>query len=171
MARPAITTHLPVRERTLAEVDGTRRHFIHDGANVRRRWTTAVRWSGVTAPALGRSSAGVDDGNELRWLLSDHNGSVRDVVDNDGQSLAHFAYTPFGEQILGPAPTMDDPVRFTGREFDVPGAWFLPSENYRPASLVPVSEDPSSPGTTATPKTIRCDTAIRLARPPRWVSL
>ncbi len=139
--------YTPSGARTVAEVDGTRRHFIHDGANVAAALDDSgqVVWRRLHTRAVDRPLA-IDDGVEIRWLLSDHNGSVRDVVDTSGQSLAHFAYSAFGEQILGPAPTLDDSLRFTGREFDVPGGLgFYRARAYSPGIARFVSEDPLEP--------------------------
>jgi len=139
--------YTPSGARVVADVDGTRRHFIHDGANVAVALddTGQVAWRRLHTRAVDRPLA-VDDGSEIRWMLSDHNGTVRDVVDTNGQSLAHFAYSAYGEQILGPAPTIDDAVRFTGREFDVPGGLgFYRARAYSPGIARFVSEDPLEP--------------------------
>jgi len=139
--------YTPSGARTVAEVDGLRRHFIHDGVNV----ATALDDSGqVVWRRLHTRSTdwplAVDDGTEIRWLLSDHNRTVRDVVDTSGQSLAHFAYTPFGQQILGPSPSLDDAVRFTGREFDLPGGLgFYRARSYSPGIARFLSEDSIEP--------------------------
>jgi len=133
--------------RTFAEVDGVRRHFVYDGDNV----ILVLDDSGQVVSrrlqdrAVDRPLA-VDDGNEIQWLLTDHLGSVRNVVSTNGQSLAEFAYTPFGEQILGPAPSLDDSIRFTGREFDIPGGLgYYRARVYAPDIARFLSEDPIEP--------------------------
>jgi RHS repeat-associated protein len=143
----AVFAYTPSGARTLAEVDGVRRHFVFDGDNV----IAALDDGGqlvsrrLQMRALDRALA-VDDGSEIQWLLADHNGSVRDVVDTDGQIIAHYAYSPFGEQVLGPAPTLDDPIRFTGREFDIPGGLgFYRARAYAPDIARFLSEDPIEP--------------------------
>ncbi|MEN1728467.1 MAG: RHS repeat-associated core domain-containing protein, partial [Pseudomonadota bacterium] len=133
--------------RTFAEVDGVRRHFVFDGDNVIAVLDDAgqVLSRRLQDRALYRALA-IDDGNQIQWLLADHIGSIRDVVSTNGQSVAHFAYTPFGEQILGPAPGVDDPIRFTGREFDVPGGLgYFRARVYAPDIARFLSEDPIEP--------------------------
>jgi len=137
----------PSGARTSVEVDGARRHLVHDGGNVVAALDGAgqVLWRRLHSRSIDRPLA-EDDGSQVRWLLSDHNGTVRDVVDNDGQSLDHFAYTPFGRQVLGSAPTVDDAVRYTGREFDVPGGLgFYRARVYAPGIARFLSEDPLAP--------------------------
>lgn len=55
---------------------------------------------------------------QTRWLLTDHLGTVRDVVNHAGDLLAHFVYDGFGRQTSGPQPTLDDTLRYTAREFE-----------------------------------------------------
>ncbi len=139
--------YTPFGARTLTEVDGQRRHFVYDGVNVAAALddTGQVLWRRLHTRAIDRPLA-VDDGSTVQWLLSDHNGSIRDVVDTAGQSLAHFAYTAFGEQVIGPDPSLDDAVRYTGREFDLPGGLgYYRARLYDPAMARFVSEDPVEP--------------------------
>ena len=35
---------------------------------------------------------------KTHWALSDHQGSVRDVIDNSGTVLTHIVYDSFGQQ-------------------------------------------------------------------------
>ncbi|MFP4334774.1 MAG: putative Ig domain-containing protein [Wenzhouxiangella sp.] len=139
--------YTPSGARTYAEVDGVRRHFVYDGENV----ILVLDDSGqvlsrrLQIRAVDRPLA-VDDGNEIRWLLADHLGSIRNVVSTSGDILAEFAYTPFGEQVLGPPPTLDDSIRFTGREFDIPGGLgYYRARIYAPDIARFLSEDPVEP--------------------------
>ncbi|MGY6630140.1 MAG: putative Ig domain-containing protein [Wenzhouxiangella sp.] len=133
--------------RIFAELDGVRRHFVFDGDNVIAALddTGQVVWRRFHSRAVDRPLAEQVGGN-TRWLLFDHLGSVRNQVDNAGQVLAEFAYTPFGRQVLGPPSSVDDAVRFTGREFDVPGGLaYYRARLYDPAAARFVSEDPIEP--------------------------
>jgi len=139
--------YTPAGMRVFAEVEGQRRHFIRDGENVIAALDDAgeVVWRRLHPRSVDRPLA-VDDGTTIQWLLSDHNGSIRDVVDTSGQALAHFAYTPFGKQVLGPPPSLDDPIRFTGREFDLPGGLgYFRARNYDPSIARFLSQDPLEP--------------------------
>ena len=127
--------------------DGVQRHYVHDGPNATVGLDDAGNavWRRLHTRSVDRPLAEERDG-QIRWLLSDHVGSVRDVVDHDGQLLARYSYDPFGRQVSGPAPTLDDSVRFTGREFDLPGGLgFYRARVYDPAIGRFVSEDPRAP--------------------------
>jgi len=133
--------------RIFAEVDGQRRHFVLDGDNVIAALDDDghVVWRRFHTRAVDRPLA-EQVGGSTRWLLFDHLGSVRNQVDNAGQVLAEFTYTPFGLQVLGPASSLDDSVRFTGREFDVPGGLaYYRARLYDPVAARFVSEDPLEP--------------------------
>jgi RHS repeat-associated protein len=139
--------YTPGGARVTAEVNGLRRHFIHDGQNVIAALDDVGDpvWRRLHGRAVDRPFA-VDDGQQIRWLLSDHNGTVHTVVDTAGQPLAEFVYTPFGRQVAGPPPSLDDAVRYTGREFDVPGGLaYYRARLYDPAIARFVSEDPLEP--------------------------
>ena len=133
--------------RIFAEVDGQRRHFVLDGDNVIAALNDAgqVVWRRFHTRAVDRPLA-EQIGGSTRWLLFDHLGSVRNQVDNAGQVMAEFTYAPFGLQVQGPAPSLDDAVRFTGREFDVPGGLaHYRARLYDPVKARFVSEDPIEP--------------------------
>jgi len=137
----------PTGTRTFAEVDGQERHFIYDGENVIAALDSSgqVVWRRFHARSIDRPFA-VDDGSQVNWLLSDHNGSIRDVVSTSGSTIAHFAYDAFGRQVIGPDPDLDDSIRFTGREFDVPGGLaYYRARLYDPNIGRFISEDPLEP--------------------------
>ena len=139
--------YTPSGARTFIELDGVRRYFVYDGSNVLAVLDDDGQLISrrLQMRAVDRALA-VDDGSEIRWLLTDQNGSIRDVVDTNGQIIAHYAYTPFGEQVLGPEPTLDDSIRFTGREFDVPGGLgYFRARTYAPDIARFLSEDPLEP--------------------------
>jgi RHS repeat-associated protein len=60
-----------------------------------------------------------DDGQGLTsWLLTDHLGTVRDLVSSAGVVEEHFVYNAFGVLLSDSSPSRDSRFRFTGREFD-----------------------------------------------------
>jgi len=139
--------YLPSGPRVFADVNGQRRHFVFDGQNVIAALDDdgEVVWRRLHTRALDRPLA-EEHAGQTRWLLTDHLGSIRRQVDDNGQTLAEFAYTPFGRQVLGPSPGLDDALRFTGREFDVPGdLGYYRARLYDPAQARFVSEDPLEP--------------------------
>jgi RHS repeat-associated protein len=110
------------QQRVRAERDGVVRHYIFDGPNpiIALNDAGQVVWRQLHLRDPDRPLAMEADG-QLTWLLADHIGSVRNQADNAGQVLASFSYDAFGRQLSGAAPTLDDPVRYAGREFDLPG--------------------------------------------------
>jgi len=135
--------YLPSGSRVFAEVDGQRRHFVFDGQNVIAALDDSgqVVWRRLHSRSADRPLA-EEQAGQTRWLLTDHLGSIRHQVDDDGQTLAAFAYTPYGRQVLGPSPGLDDALRFTGREFDLPGGLaYYRARLYDPFQARFVSED------------------------------
>ncbi len=57
------------------------------------------------------------DGN-VTWLLTDHLGSISDLVDNSGTVVNHLTYDSYGNVISETDSTVDSRYRFTGREWD-----------------------------------------------------
>lgn len=55
---------------------------------------------------------------EVRWALSDHQGSVRDVVDSQGNVLNHITYDSYGQVTSETNPELDFRFGYTGRERD-----------------------------------------------------
>ena len=66
----------------------------------------------------------VDDGSDVQWGLADHEGSIRDIVDDTGDLVEHRDYTAYGEiSRFNPDGTPDTAAldfvfAFTGREWD-----------------------------------------------------
>ncbi len=136
-----------IQQRVRAERDGVIRHYIFDGPNPIIALDDAgqVVWRMLHPRSVDRPLA-MEVGGELRWLLADHLGSVRQQVDNAGQVIANFTYDAFGRQLTGPAATIDDPVRYSGRDFDLPGSLgFYRLRLYDPAIGRFLSDDPVEP--------------------------
>ncbi len=133
--------------RVAAEVDGQVRYFLHDFDNAAVAVDAAGQqvWRRLLMQKIDRPLAIERDG-QLRWLLTDHIGSVRKEVDNAGLLLASYRYDSFGRQISGTQPTLDDALRFTSREFDVPGGLaYYRARVYDASAARFVAEDPLPP--------------------------
>jgi len=52
--------------------------------------------------------------SETRWLLTDHLGTVRDMVGSTGGVLNHFEYDSFGNLISELAPSITTRYAFYG---------------------------------------------------------
>ena len=80
----------------------------------------------------------------VQWLLGDHQGSVRDVVDENGQALDQIVYDAFGNFLSRDNPELALPYGFTGREFDeATGLYFYRARYYDPSLMRFISPDPS----------------------------
>ena len=135
------------QQRVRAERDGIVRHYIFDGPNpiIALNAAGQVVWRQLHPRGTDRPLA-MEIGGQLRWLLSDHIGSVREQVDNNGQVLASFSYDAFGRQLSGVPADLDDPVRFSGREFDLPGGLgYYRLRLYDPASARFLGADSLAP--------------------------
>ena len=80
----------------------------------------------------------------LNWYLTDHLGSVRDVVDGQGRTLDTILYDAFGNMLVRSNAAVDLPYGFTGRELDVKtGLYYYRARYYDPAVGRFLTPDPS----------------------------
>ena len=86
-------------------------------------------------------SAPLADKNRVWWLLPDQLGSTRDVVNNQGEIVAHFQYDAYGLLLDGRENVTR--YQFTGREHDSNTDYnYHRARWYDPASGKWLSEDP-----------------------------
>ncbi|NEQ42461.1 MAG: RHS repeat-associated core domain-containing protein [Leptolyngbya sp. SIOISBB] len=79
----------------------------------------------------------------FHWALTDHQGSVRDVIDNDGNILNRIVYDSFGQVTSETNPDFDFRFGYTGREQDdATGLMYYRARYYDPAVGRFLSEDP-----------------------------
>jgi len=91
--------------------DGLNPYADFDGqGNLTRRY--------LYGPAVDMIMAGLAEAEGVRWYLSDHLGTVRDLADAAGEVIDHLAYDAFGNVLAESNPAAGDRFRFTGREFD-----------------------------------------------------
>ncbi len=108
-----------------------------------------------TGPLVSSTTASATTGNTL-WTLTDHLGSVRDVVDNNGVVRQHLVFDSFGRRTLevdynasGTVIASNDPAAidelfaFTGRDWDSDvGLQYNRARWYDPATGRWLSQDP-----------------------------
>lgn len=69
------------------------------------------------------------------WYLTDHLGSVRDIVDGAGQRIDHIDYDSFGVILAETNPAAGDRFKFTGREWNAElGLYYYRARMYTPAT-------------------------------------
>ena len=111
-------------------------YHIHRGDTVVATiWDSDGLTGGVFGPALGSVNLydaavdeilAVDDGSAVEWSLADHEGSVRDILDDTGALIEHRDYTAYGEisrfdntgTEIPDTVALDFVFAFTGREWD-----------------------------------------------------
>jgi RHS repeat-associated protein len=77
------------------------------------------------------------------WALTDHLGSVRDVVDNSGTDVNHIVYDSFGNITSQSNSSVVFKFGYTGREFDEEsGQYYYRSRYYDALVGRFISEDP-----------------------------
>ncbi|MFM6603607.1 MAG: RHS repeat domain-containing protein, partial [Dolichospermum sp.] len=87
---------------------------------------------------LAQESAG-----NVEWHLTDHLGTIRDLVNNSGAVVNHFVYDSFGQVISESNPVFDTRYLFTGREFDQEiGLYYYRARYYDASTGRFLSEDP-----------------------------
>ncbi|TAG67879.1 MAG: hypothetical protein EAZ25_05665 [Oscillatoriales cyanobacterium] len=113
--------------RIAKNVNGVVTSFVYNGDNVLLDFVDADG-VGSGQPVLDKRylhGAGVDqvlaqegsNGN-VTWQLTDHLGTVRDLVNNSGSVVNHLTYDSFGRVVAETNSAVDSRYLFTGREFD-----------------------------------------------------
>jgi len=76
------------------------------------------------------------------FYLRDRLGSVRLVIDDDGDVVSHYTYEPFGE-LIDDDGTFDNVFRFTGQYFDAEiEEYYLRARQYNPTLARFTTRDP-----------------------------
>jgi RHS repeat-associated protein len=81
-------------------------------------------------------------GVSTRWMLADHQGTIKDVVDRNGAVLNHISYDSFG-QVVSQTSSIELRFGYTGREWDTEtGLDYYRARYYDPSVGRFISEDP-----------------------------
>jgi RHS repeat-associated protein len=79
---------------------------------------------------------------DARYYMTDHLGSTRSVWDENGDEVASFEYTPFGESFTESGPE-DITVRYTGHDWDETAQlYYAPFRYYSPGTARWMKPDP-----------------------------
>ncbi len=108
-------------------IDAVLTHFVYDREDVLMDFVDRDG-SGPQAPILAERylhGPGIDqvlaqdDGaGSVQWHLTDHLGTVRDLVDNGGVLVNHLVYDSFGNVVAETNAAVESRYLFTGREHD-----------------------------------------------------
>jgi RHS repeat-associated protein len=147
------------RIRTSVDADGTGsglpkdRLFIYDRDGVMLEFVDTDGAAGPSmaaldqrylhGPVVDQVLARQDAGGNVFWLLTDHVGSVKDVVNNSGTVVNHIAYDTYGNVVAQTNPALSSRYLFTGRELDSEtGLYYYRARYYNAALGRFLSEDP-----------------------------
>lgn len=135
-ATPSLLTHF-VYDRDDVLLDFT----DPDGAMGSDPATLTQRY--LHGPVVDQVFAQESASGETLWHLSDHLGTVRDLVDSTGAVVNHFAYDSYGNVVAESNPAESTRYRFTGRELDLEtGLHYYRSRFYDSLIGKFLSEDP-----------------------------
>lgn len=107
--------------------DSTVTHFIYDREDVLLDFIdpdgsgpqpAALDLRYLHGPGIDQILVQESGSGNVRWLLTDHLGSVRDLVDNSSAVMNHVQYASFGGVMAESNPAESTRYLFTGREHD-----------------------------------------------------
>jgi RHS repeat-associated protein len=126
-----------------AEILATVYHGVHPWADFNATGELQNRY--IYGQAVDQILARVDAEGEVDWYLTDNLGSVRQIVDADGDILDEIDYDSFGNILSETTPAAGDRFKFTAREWEAAidlqfsrARWYDPNEGRF------TSEDPVS---------------------------
>ncbi|MDX1926135.1 MAG: putative Ig domain-containing protein [Pirellulaceae bacterium] len=123
----------------------TSEYFVYDGLNV---WLDADASGNVTARYLfgddiDEPLARYRPGEGTSWYLTDHLGSVRNILNSVGTVVTTIDYDSFGNILSETSPQFGDRYKYTAREWDSQlGLYYYRSRLYSPTTGRFTSEDP-----------------------------
>jgi RHS repeat-associated protein len=107
--------------------DGKVTYYVYAGEDVIAELTDPDG-SGPTSPAISMRylhGPSVDQvlaqesaNGDVQWMLTDHLGTVRDLVNNGGAVVNHIKYDSYGNVIAESSSAVKTRYKYTGREFD-----------------------------------------------------
>ena len=121
-------------------------HFVYDRDNVSLEFvgqnaTPTQRY--LYGPQVDQVLAQEDNAGQVLWLLSDHLGTVKDLVDDTGNVLNHRTYDSYGNLIAQSNAEFSSRYGFTGRELDEEtGLYYYRARYYHSGIGLFISQDP-----------------------------
>jgi RHS repeat-associated protein len=97
--------------------------------------SNAIQTRRLPTDAIDKFFARVDTNGDAAWYLTDHLGSVREIVDDAGATIDEITYDPFGNITIETAASYGDRFKFTGREWDPElGLYYYRARMYDPVT-------------------------------------
>jgi len=119
---------------------GITTNYLYDSTNVAQELSAGT-------PTANLLSGGVDeiftrtDSNGTADFLTNALGSTLKLTDPSGNSIAQYAYEPFGNTTVTSGSSAN-PYQYTGRQNDGSGLYFYRARYYNPSLQRFISEDP-----------------------------
>lgn len=107
--------------------DGKVTYYVYAGEDVIAELTDpdgsgsaspAISMRYLHGPAVDQVLVQESANGDVQWMLTDHLGTVRDLVNNGGQVVNHIKYDSYGNVISESNPAVKTRYKYTGREFD-----------------------------------------------------
>lgn len=125
-------------------VDALFSHFVYDREDILMDFVDSDG-AGPNAPVLAERylhGAGVDQvfaqdnaAGSIQWHLTDHLGTVRDLIDNTGAVASHIVYDSFGNIESQTNTSAGSRYLFTGRELDEESGLYYYRARYYDAAV------------------------------------
>jgi RHS repeat-associated protein len=132
-----------------ADGSGTARptieRYVYDGQNIVLSFDGSGTQTHRYLHGTGVDQVLADENaqGQTLWTLVDHQGSIRDVLDNTGAIQNHIVYDSFGKITSQTNSSITTIYNYTGREYDSEtGLYFYRARYYDPNTGGFISEDP-----------------------------
>ena len=130
----------------VGSVPASSEHFVYEGAHVSLVFDQDGNLSQryLYGPQIDQVLSQEDaQTGEVLWALTDHQGTVRDVVNNDGEVVNHITYNSFGQVTEESNLEANFRFGFTGRDVDEEtDLYYYRARYYDSAVGQFISEDP-----------------------------
>ena len=132
--------------------DGKVTYYVYSGEDVIAELTDpdgsgssspAISMRYLHGPSVDQILAQESANSDVQWMLTDHLGTVRDLVNNGGEVVTHIKYDSYGNVISESNPAIKTRYKYTGREFDAETEMQYNRARYYDAAIGRfMSEDP-----------------------------
>jgi RHS repeat-associated protein len=118
--------------------------YVHDGQNIVLSFDGSGTQTHRYLHGTGIDQILADESTQgTLWMLADHQGSIKDVLDNTGTLQNHIAYDSFGKITSQTNASATTIYGYTDREYDSEtGLYFYRARYYDPSTGRFISEDP-----------------------------